>query len=280
MRVAKVTEVKQINIDRNSSKGNQLKWFDGNVWYKADYLGYEALVECLISKLLEKTNVNDYVNYEITMLDFCGKKYCGCKSHHFLKEGQELITLEKLFRRYRNVELVREYAYMSTKERILYVVNGVKEITGLKNFGSYLTMLLELDALFLNEDRHTNNIAVIVNADGTFEYCPVFDNGAALFSDTMISYGQDELIEKCYEIIEAKPFSRMFDEQMDIAEELYGYPLKCWFTIADINHYLHEMEEYYPQKILERVETILRLQLRKYQYFQCKSSETDALQKL
>lgn len=270
MKVVEVTEAKQINIDRNSSKGNQLKWFDGEFWYKADYLGYEALVEYLVSKLLEKTNVFQYVNYEITMLDYFGKKYCGCKSRHFLKEGQELITLEKLFRRYRNVELVREYAYMSTEERIMYVVYGVEEITGLENFGAYLTMLLELDALFLNEDRHTNNIAVIINADGTFEYCPVFDNGAGLLSDTMISYGQNNSIEECYEKIEAKPFSRSFDEQMDIAEELYGYPLKCWFTMKDVNHCLEELKEYYPKDILERVEKIIRLQLRKYQYFQIK----------
>lgn len=26
--------------DRQSSKGNQLKWNDGDLWYKADYAGY------------------------------------------------------------------------------------------------------------------------------------------------------------------------------------------------------------------------------------------------
>ena len=31
--------------DRQSSKGNQLKWCRNNVWYKADYMGYEGLVE-------------------------------------------------------------------------------------------------------------------------------------------------------------------------------------------------------------------------------------------
>ena len=28
--------------DRQSSKGNQLKWCRNNVWYKADYMGYEG----------------------------------------------------------------------------------------------------------------------------------------------------------------------------------------------------------------------------------------------
>ena len=34
-----------------SSKGNQLKWFNQGIWYKADYTGYEGLSEYLISKL-------------------------------------------------------------------------------------------------------------------------------------------------------------------------------------------------------------------------------------
>ena len=32
--------------DRQSSKGNQLKWENEGIWYKADYTGYEGLVEC------------------------------------------------------------------------------------------------------------------------------------------------------------------------------------------------------------------------------------------
>lgn len=36
--------------DRQSSKGNQLKWCRNNVWYKADYMGYEGLVEYVVSR--------------------------------------------------------------------------------------------------------------------------------------------------------------------------------------------------------------------------------------
>ena len=35
--------------DRQSSKGNQLKWENEGIWYKADYTGYEGLVEYMIS---------------------------------------------------------------------------------------------------------------------------------------------------------------------------------------------------------------------------------------
>lgn len=34
-----------VTTERHSSKGNQLKWKDGEIWYKADYTGYEGLSE-------------------------------------------------------------------------------------------------------------------------------------------------------------------------------------------------------------------------------------------
>ena len=44
--------------DRQSSKGNQLKWENEGIWYKADYTGYEGLAEYMISNLLKKSTVN------------------------------------------------------------------------------------------------------------------------------------------------------------------------------------------------------------------------------
>ena len=41
--------------DRQSSKGNQLKWENNGIWYKADYTGYEGLAEYVISHLLKKS---------------------------------------------------------------------------------------------------------------------------------------------------------------------------------------------------------------------------------
>ncbi len=38
-------------------------------------------------------------------------------------------------------------------------------------------LTLERDAFSLNEDRHTNNIAVITDEDmSTFRFCAIFDN--------------------------------------------------------------------------------------------------------
>lgn len=43
--------------DRQSSKGNQLKWENEGIWYKADYTGYEGLAEYMISPSFEKVNI-------------------------------------------------------------------------------------------------------------------------------------------------------------------------------------------------------------------------------
>ena len=53
--------------DRQSSKGNQLKWENEGIWYKADYTGYEGLVEYMISHLLKKSSLaeNEFVCYDL-----------------------------------------------------------------------------------------------------------------------------------------------------------------------------------------------------------------------
>lgn len=268
--MVKLTPSKQIEANRNSSKGNQLKWTDKDTWYKADYLGYEALSEYVISHLLDKTSVSEHTLYDILPLEFLSKKYIGCKCSSFLKEDQEIITLQKLFRQYKDSDLTKTLAPMNLETRIRYVAQQTSKLTGLKDFPAYLTMLLEMDAFFLNEDRHLNNIAVLRNPDLSYSYCPVFDNGAALFSDVTISYGLELSVDDCYKNIEAKPFSRSFDEQIDIAEELYGIHFSYWFTEKDIMVLLQKASFAYSPQITERVLDVLRQQMRKYRYFRKK----------
>ena len=70
----------------------------------------------------------------------------------------------------------------SDKKRIAYLAEATAELTGLELFPQYLTLLFEIDALFLNDDRHLNNIAVL-ESGGKYDYCPIFDNGAGLLSN-------------------------------------------------------------------------------------------------
>ena len=57
-----------------------------------------------------------------------------------------------------------------------------------------------------------------------------------------------------------------FDTQLDAAEELYGIQLHFSFTPKDVCTELASLADYYPLEIRQRVEQIIRRQMRKYGY--------------
>lgn len=251
-----------------SSKGNQWKWREGEYWYKADQLGYEALAETVVSQLLLHSTIEEQVLYKPVEITFDNRTVIGCKSKNFLKDTEELITLERLFRQNTAMSLSKELSYFfDVKKRIEYTVDHVVNYTGLNDFGTYLTKILEMDAFFLNEDRHTNNIAVIYDLkEREYRYCPYFDMGLSLFADIKQDFPIEKDIETCRKDIIAKPFSRDFDEQMDAANELYGTYLQFNIGKEDMVREVDQWEFPYQKEILNRVKETLRLQARKYQY--------------
>lgn len=80
----KIPPPKKLQI-RQSSKGNQLKWENKGVWYKADYTGYEGLSEYLISNLLCRSTLHEaeFVRYEPEQIRYRKKIYEGVKSENF-----------------------------------------------------------------------------------------------------------------------------------------------------------------------------------------------------
>lgn len=253
---------------RQSSKGNQLKWENNGIWYKADYTGYEGLAEYMISHLLKKSTLlaDEFVLYDLEEIKYRTKKYTGVKSRDFLAEGWQLITLERLFQNFFGESLYQSiYKITEHEERMLFLVSQVERMTGLKNFGAYLNKLFTIDALFLNEDRHTHNIAVLMNENGQFAYCPIFDNGAALLADTTMDYPIEEDIYLLMDQVQAKTICVNFDEQLDLSEMHYGNNLKFMFTKKDVKELL-ENAKIYSKEEKNRIEIILYMQMRKYQY--------------
>ena len=242
-------------IAETSSKGNQEKWYDrttGN-WYKLDQFGYEALTETLISILLEKSNIETdigftFVRYNMEKMHVHGRDRTGCVSKNFLQEGQSLITINRLLTSYFGVPLKQKLMKLtSDKKRIAYLADATVECTGLKEFPSYLTLLFEVDALFCNDDRHLNNIAVIEQAAG-YDYCPIFDNGAGLLSNTQISQ-MDISPKALITALNARPFNTTFTRQMNSARSLYSkhlvMPMLCFNEIREI---LQPLLEYYAER--------------------------------
>lgn len=253
---------------RQSSKGNQLKWKNNGIWYKADYTGYEGLTEYIVSALLAGSSLKkeEYISYQTEEIFYKRTRYTGCKSDNFLPEGWRLITLERLFQSVYGHSLSKSiYTINDYEKRVLFLVEQTIRMTGLQDFGSYLSKLLTIDALFLNEDRHTHNIAVLQDDVGNYHYCPVFDNGASLLADTFMDYPLDGKIDKMIADVKAKTICQDFDEQLDIVEQLYGSHIEFHFDRNDVERLL-ENEQYYSEAIKQRVLAIVMNQRRKYQY--------------
>lgn len=255
-------------VAETSSKGNQEKWFDQetNRWFKLDQFGYEALSETVISALLEYSNIEKdfpfrFVRYRMEKLLVHGRERNGCSSENFLKSGQNVITLSHLFKQESHTTLADILGKLpSDKQRIAWLAEKTAELTGLDQFPQYLTLLFEVDALFLNEDRHLNNIAVLLQ-NGSYDYCPIFDNGAALLSNTQIY--QMEIDPRAHiKTVRARPFNTTFNRQIIAARNQFGAQLQMpKFTRSEINDVLEPLLPYYASRdrgiIADRVYTCI-----------------------
>ena len=240
-------------IAETSSKGNQEKWFDGGLWYKVDEFGYEALTEVFVSKILEKSNIEketpfSFVRYDMQKVGVHGIERCACVSNNFLEKESSIITLGTLLSKNIKTPLNSKLESLgSDKKRLIYLVETTKEITGLSDFDKYLTLLFEIDSLILNDDRHLNNIAVI-EKQGGYSYCPIFDNGACLLSN-MQFYRTDIEPKALIKIPKASPFNMTFNREIIAMRNLYGSVLALVkFSREELNKMLLPLLEYYPKR--------------------------------
>lgn len=269
--------MKRLNLDNHSpfhktghtSKGDQRKWKIGDRWYKADYMGYESLAEVLVSHFLERSNLRyPFVRYQLVQIEYAEEQLNACQSQNFLMQNEILVPLEKLYRQYTGESLATKMAeFAEPSERIQYLVEEVEKITGINAFGKYITAVLEIDAFFLNEDRHTNNLAVVYSENTKqYSFSPIFDQRLCLFADTRLDYPLRLSLEECMKKIQAKPFSTDFDEQLDAAEALYGVQVQFDFSMKDLENEITRLTEKYSPVICERIQQLMRQQFRKYKY--------------
>lgn len=258
-------------FDRHSSKGNQLKWERDGMWYKADYTGYEGLAEFVVSKLLEHSTLNkdEYVTYEIEEISYRHKVLLGSRSKNFLTEDWQIITLERLFRNQFDRSLSDALWQIEIpEERLSFLCDQVIEITGISNFRVYMSKLLTIDAIVKNEDRHTHNIAVLMNTKGQYKLCPIFDNGASLLANTTLDYPLGANIYDLMDEVRSKTISVDFDEQLEASEKLCGNKIKFHITHKDVEEII-ESASPYSGEIKNRVKDMLFYQMRKYPYLFC-----------
>ncbi len=251
-----------------SSKGNQLKWHADGWWYKADHAGYEGLTEYVISQLLAASSLkkDEYILYSTEQISYRHQIYQGCRSRNFLKPGEQLITLERLFAQQYQRSLYKSiFQIQGIEDRAVFLTRQVEQMTGIQDFGIYLSKLLTIDAFFLNEDRHMHNIAVILDDTGKYRPAPVFDQGAGLLSDIHMDYPLGENVYDLIDSVHAKTLDTDFDEQVDAVEKLYGEQIHFHFNKRDVERILAS-EPYYSDEIKNRVRDIIFDRMRKYGY--------------
>ena len=161
-----------------------------------------------------------FVRYRVEKINAHGRERGGCSGADFLQQGESIITLSHLFKREGQNLKEKLTRLSSDRKRIEWLAKETAAFTGLEFFPQYLTLLFEMDALFLNDDRHLNNIAVL-EKDGRFDYCPIFDNGAGLLSNVQtapMDIDPASLIRSAV----ARPFNTTFNRQIINAQKLFG----------------------------------------------------------
>lgn len=230
----------------SNSKGSQIKYKYQNKFYKLDTMGKESISEELATIVLMHSNTNMYVNYSRCKVN--GRD--ACVSDNFLKEGESLIYLDKLFNMTTSKSLEDELYTLEVKDRFTYLVEVFNTITGL-DLSLYLYKTFCMDLLTLNPDRHFKNLAVIYSESRGFRLAPLFDFGQGLGSNYSITppyLSEEECVDKLFSCTISGSF-----EQQVLCSDMN-------LVRIDYNNLLEELGEYPDCRQLR----LLKLQLNKY----------------
>lgn len=200
-----------IVIQEGTSEGTQIKYRKNNFWYKKDNRGREGLSEYLVSRFMDFTSLDshEYIKYEEGTIN--GNS--GCRSKNFLTGEDELITFYRLYYNQVGKDLSKVIAAMDTmEERIEYVIDFIKDSCNL-DIREYLSKVLTLDMITLNEDRHLNNLAIIMRGD-EFMPAPIFDNGVSLLTANQSVNWNFPMKDNVKRVI-ARPFSGSHEKMVE-----------------------------------------------------------------
>ena len=168
------------------TKGTQEKYKKDDFYYKVNKLGNEGFTEYLVSRLLKNSTLPDYafVDYEYCRIN----NKLGCRSKNFLSTpNEEFITINSLYCKITGKDNLSDYlAFLSdANDRLNYILSIIEYFGFNKRmYYDYLNILLQLDLLIRNNDRHVHNYGLIYNsAINRFRLAPIFDNGLSLNTD-------------------------------------------------------------------------------------------------
>ena len=160
----------------------------------------EVANEALASRICERLGI-PYVNYEI--MDIDGEMYSVCED--FITGDTELVPA------YRIKTLIKKENHVSDYESF---IRKVEEL-GIPDVRKRMDMMLVLDFIIANTDRHYNNFGLVRNADTLEWLCvaPIYDSGTSMWckeTPNMFNRGKDE----------SKPFRNTHKKQIELVGDL------------------------------------------------------------
>ena len=158
-----------------SSRGYAKKAPVGSLWYKVSAGAFNAQAEVVASRLASYTNLPGFVSYEMCRVN---GEYATV-SNDFVC-GRRFETVKSLHARVTGTPIESATQYLSGMELLQYTHKLVLSELDYDMLPA-LSLLLQFDALILNEDRHFNNI-LFIHIDGKWEMSPAFDFDCALYS--------------------------------------------------------------------------------------------------
>ena len=256
-----VTDNEKIILQGHDSRGNQMKFKKDNLWYKTDFAGYQGLAEVVTSNILSLSNIESFVKYKEEQILYRNTVINGCVSENFKPDNADIITVSKLFHSYYGQSVLEVCKENNLTDTILHFVEKTANITKfpIDEIGKYITSILEVDALILNDDRHFNNIAFL-RYNGEYMPAPLFDHGSSLLSDEMY-YPMHEEVQDIIPSVTSRTFSVSFSEQKYVAESLFGHQFHI--HTDDIERFL-PINSIYDDMYLDRITEVLDQQLERY----------------
>ena len=92
---------------------------------------------------------DEFVIYDPEQIKYKRRIFNGAKSDNFLYDDWQIVTLQRLYKTRYNRSFTEDIWHIpETIDRLRFVVEQVAEITGLENFGIYMSKLLTIDAFF------------------------------------------------------------------------------------------------------------------------------------
>ena len=235
-------------IASSGSKGNQRKWFKDNIWYKADFLGYEGLSEHMCTCLLKSSNIKLFAEYQAVMIhELDGPKEeisPGCMSYDFgnITTGDTIVM--QLPERY-NVWLNPKG---QIEKDLLTFCEGVELIFGV-DVSCEMKQMLSFDIIVGNEDRILRNFG-LQQTDGKFHFAPLFDHGLSLLADIKSPERVSSLAE-----ISFRPFGYRREQGFEL---LRSAPIRLNIKMFEASC---QSIPVYPKKTIDWAFSILRKSL-------------------